>query len=284
MNEEKLDRSGSQPGVSHEEYMLRLNHSGGHPISDSQPVQATINEHDDKPELEEYLKNLKPSQPVHGPFIHSGGEMNKPYYDKQSQPPLTEDESVIEYADRMRSEHNPSQPGGELLPGQFYTGEEDSGIKQVAWDIQPPLTEQGKGEGMTPEMHLKIEQAENKWLRQEFGRANAELAALKSLPQEPSGEDIDLYKKVVYRIDVGTLLVKAEYLFEFTSENHWISKAQRWCKGYQKNRLLFVDKENNYVEIGEDFRIAQEIGLYPVKVYRLIRTKESFLKSQTEHK
>lgn len=95
--------------------------------------------------------------------------------------------------------------------------------------IQPPLTEQGKDEGMTPEIHLKIEQAENKWLRQELGRANAELAALKSIPSE---EEIRIeLSKIVEKDYAGY----PRYL-KLDIIEHQI-RAIQWISSYKK-RLI----------------------------------------------
>lgn len=166
-----LDRSGSQLGMSHEEYMLRLNHSGGHHISDSQPVQATINEHDDKPELEEYLKNLKPSQPVQG---KEGKKI--PVFAWNLMRGYMNDENAIEFWGRLT---------------EYYQT-----------DFTPLLTEQGKGEAKLSEQDKTIAlnairawqkgfwEASEKY-KPKIEKLKAELTALKSKPTD-GWDDTDM--------------------------------------------------------------------------------------------
>lgn len=66
--------------------------------------------------------------------------------------------------------------------------------------------------------------------------------------------------------------LQGEFLFEFSSKQHWINKAQSWFRPYKGEEHICLDTNGNILTCGEDFRIAEERNLYPVKVYRLIRT------------
>lgn len=69
--------------------------------------------------------------------------------------------------------------------------------------------------------------------------------------------------------------INAEFIVELKSMNEWISKIPRCLPSLPRSeKLLFVDKEGNALTIGEDFSNADIASLYPVKVYRLIRTTE----------
>lgn len=68
------------------------------------------------------------------------------------------------------------------------------------------------------------------------------------------------------------LTIKGELLFVFTSKQHWINKATSWYKPYRAYHTVALDQENNVCHIGEDFRVAEEKGLYPIRVYALKRT------------
>lgn len=72
----------------------------------------------------------------------------------------------------------------------------------------------------------------------------------------------------------GWVKAKAEYLFEFTYFSQWVNKASSWFKPY-KNECFCLDKNGNYCHIGEDFQIADDNDLFPIKAYRRIRTKEA---------
>lgn len=71
--------------------------------------------------------------------------------------------------------------------------------------------------------------------------------------------------------------IQAEYLFEFTSRQHWINKGQSWFAPYvsKKERTICLDSRGNCLTTGEDFKDAETINTYPVKVYRLVRVSEN---------
>lgn len=68
----------------------------------------------------------------------------------------------------------------------------------------------------------------------------------------------------------------AEYLFEFESFQRWVNKAQSWFKGYnmRMGNIICIDKNYNVCACGEDFMLARDLNLFPVKVYELKRTKD----------
>jgi hypothetical protein len=73
------------------------------------------------------------------------------------------------------------------------------------------------------------------------------------------------------------MVAKAEFICEFISQKHWIDKAYSWIGGAKAKgiTLICLDTNGNLCFQGEDFRIAQEKELYPVRVFRLIRTAKA---------
>jgi len=67
--------------------------------------------------------------------------------------------------------------------------------------------------------------------------------------------------------------IKAEFIFEFTSKEQWINKAQSWFEPYRSlsEKTICLDKNGLVLTCGKDFADAEIIQSYPVKVYRLIR-------------
>jgi hypothetical protein len=69
-----------------------------------------------------------------------------------------------------------------------------------------------------------------------------------------------------------------EYLFEFTSEQHWINKAKGWFERLQLQageKTVCVDARGFVLNTGADFKAAEENSLYPAKVYKLARVMEN---------
>ncbi len=72
------------------------------------------------------------------------------------------------------------------------------------------------------------------------------------------------------------LTLQGRFLFEFSSHSKWVNKAQSWFAPYRYGySYVCLDKNNNVCYIGEDFRIADENDLFPIKVYALKRTKDA---------
>lgn len=60
-------------------------------------------------------------------------------------------------------------------------------------------------------------------------------------------------------------------LFKFSSHQNWVNTAQTKFKTYKHTPTICLDVNNNCLYIGEDFRIAEEDGTFPVTVYRIVR-------------
>jgi hypothetical protein len=71
-------------------------------------------------------------------------------------------------------------------------------------------------------------------------------------------------------------LIKTEYLFEFTSKEQWINKAQDWFAPYRSlaDKTICLDTRGYVLTTGKDFADAEITQSYPVKVYRLVRVSE----------
>lgn len=75
----------------------------------------------------------------------------------------------------------------------------------------------------------------------------------------------------------GPITINAEFLFEFTSKIHWINTAQETFlqQGLTNaEKTICIDKNGDACNIGLDFSYADKLDLFPIKVYRLIRTSE----------
>jgi hypothetical protein len=68
-----------------------------------------------------------------------------------------------------------------------------------------------------------------------------------------------------------TIQVKGELLLTLKSKEDWVNRIPRHLpdKTRGSEQWLWVDKNGNTFECGEDFMIAEEIESYPCKVYRL---------------
>jgi hypothetical protein len=69
---------------------------------------------------------------------------------------------------------------------------------------------------------------------------------------------------------------KMQPVFEFTSFTNWVNTAQRKFFPFgQYHNIICLDTNGNACSIGEDFRVAEEKGLYPITAYQLIRTAKA---------
>lgn len=68
-----------------------------------------------------------------------------------------------------------------------------------------------------------------------------------------------------------------ELLITLTSKQDWINNIPRMLpsKRYYKEDFLWLDKNGNQLVMGEDFKAAEEMESYPVKVYRLQRVVDA---------
>lgn len=72
---------------------------------------------------------------------------------------------------------------------------------------------------------------------------------------------------------MDAITIKATFLFEFISHSNWVNKAPSWFKPYRYgHHTVCIDKNGDVCHIGEDFKIAKDNDLFPVKVYSLKRT------------
>lgn len=68
-----------------------------------------------------------------------------------------------------------------------------------------------------------------------------------------------------------TLKVKGELLFELSSKQDWVNRVPRILpeKIRGGEQWIWLDKNGNVFECGLDFEVAEELGTYPCRVYRL---------------
>lgn len=66
-------------------------------------------------------------------------------------------------------------------------------------------------------------------------------------------------------------------LFQFSSFNDWVKNASERFYPYKHYGIHYVciAKDNSVCYIGEDFMLAKDWDLFPVKVYSLTRTSET---------
>ena len=74
-----------------------------------------------------------------------------------------------------------------------------------------------------------------------------------------------------------TIKVKGELLFELASKQQWINRVPdilpKKIRGGEQ--WIWVDKNGNVFESGQDFAAAEKHDTYPCKVYRLINVAGS---------
>lgn len=73
------------------------------------------------------------------------------------------------------------------------------------------------------------------------------------------------------------LHIKAELVLQLESKRQWIAQVPTRLpkKKYYNEQFLWLDSKGNNMVIGEDFHAAEELGTYPVKIYRLVRAAEA---------
>lgn len=74
-------------------------------------------------------------------------------------------------------------------------------------------------------------------------------------------------------MQIETIQIQAEFLFQLESRHEWICKAPFNLDSNEK--YVWIDKNGNSFNFGIDFRIAEEIKSFPCKVYRLISISSS---------
>lgn len=76
--------------------------------------------------------------------------------------------------------------------------------------------------------------------------------------------------------NIEKISVNAELIITLYSKNDWIKKCPNHLP--EKSRVeiwLWIDINGNCLTIGEDFMAAEKQNSYPVKVYRIQRTKDN---------
>jgi len=76
------------------------------------------------------------------------------------------------------------------------------------------------------------------------------------------------------------ITLEAEEITTFHTFQEWVNKASSRIGGFARNQtIVCIDVNGNTLTIGEDFMLARDNNLFPVKAYRLVRTSEKFKKS-----
>jgi len=70
------------------------------------------------------------------------------------------------------------------------------------------------------------------------------------------------------------ITVKAEFIFEFTSMREWVDNAAEWFRPYKYKPTICLNKNSDVCYIVEDFTKSKNDDLFPIKVYRLIRSAD----------
>ena len=79
-----------------------------------------------------------------------------------------------------------------------------------------------------------------------------------------------------------TIKLKAELLLILDSKQDWVNKVPRRLPPKQTatEERIWNDAQGHVLSLGEDFKAAETLKTYPVKVYRLVRVVEA-LKPRT---
>lgn len=76
-------------------------------------------------------------------------------------------------------------------------------------------------------------------------------------------------------MEVEKITLEAEHITTFHTFDEWVNKASSRIGGFRKEQIIVCfDVNGNALTIGEDFMIARDKKLFPVKAYRLVRTSE----------
>lgn len=69
--------------------------------------------------------------------------------------------------------------------------------------------------------------------------------------------------------------VNVEFIYELKTKQDWINKVPSVLPNKAPGEnFLFIDAADNVLVTGEDFAVAENEALYPVKIYLPIRTKD----------
>jgi hypothetical protein len=73
------------------------------------------------------------------------------------------------------------------------------------------------------------------------------------------------------------LKLQAEFLFEFRNFTDWVNNASKRFRPYKYGyHTIAVDTNGMVCHIGQDFMIARDEKLFPIKVYALQRSHNKF--------
>lgn len=76
-------------------------------------------------------------------------------------------------------------------------------------------------------------------------------------------------------MEVEKITLEAEHITTFHTFDEWVNKASSRIGGFRKEQeIICFDVNGNTLTIGEDFMVARDKKLFPVKAYRLVRTSE----------
>lgn len=77
--------------------------------------------------------------------------------------------------------------------------------------------------------------------------------------------------------DTNTLTVTVgEYLFEFRSFEHWVSKASGWFRSHRvrSDNCIGIDTAGRICPTGKQYMRARDEGTFPIRVYRAVVDSE----------
>lgn len=82
----------------------------------------------------------------------------------------------------------------------------------------------------------------------------------------------------------NTVTLRGEFIIELESKEDWCNSIPcRLPKLSSAERLIWIDANGHGLTCGLDFRSAEQLNSYPVKVYRQIRTSERFYSETTQN-
>ena len=64
-------------------------------------------------------------------------------------------------------------------------------------------------------------------------------------------------------------------LFQFATFSDWVNNAKKRFKNHNLKAIICVASDNSVCHIGEDFMLARDYDLFPIKAYSLERTKDT---------
>lgn len=76
------------------------------------------------------------------------------------------------------------------------------------------------------------------------------------------------------------LTIKATELFEFRNFTDWVNNATKNFKPHKFKPTVCIASDGSVCHIGEDFMIARDWKLFPIKVYSLERTAQALDQDQ----